>query len=456
MYRVIIAISFVLFISVAPALAVSVELLDKVEATVESLVTLRKELDDSYQIYVNSEGAIAAAEADLAPVRQRITSLSDQLAVMDADIARAEAELTDLQRETAGTEIELHDLSELVEQRSVELTQARRVLLEFIRLAAAEQEHYTDATTGEISTLKFLLSDSSLADAELQHDYLLVLQGTAQQLITKLQSAQDLYASSRGDLLVRRGKLISLQRDFLTRQHGLADLRSAKEQLFSETKGQEREYERLLEQARADQADALKDIASLREDLGTVNNLLSKISPDEAAAFQDLLKNSGLPQTNGLSFPGHVPRLIWPADPGQGITAFFHDREYEALFGVAHSAIDFRMRQGTTVRAAAPGIVYKVKDNGLRYSYIMLAHAGELQTVYGHISRMLVREGDTVQAGEAIGLSGGSPGTRGAGLMTTGPHLHFEVFDHGEHVDPLDYLPLESLRVQDIPARFLE
>lgn len=454
-YRVLIAISLTCLIYIAPVLAVSVGLLDKVEATLDSLVTLRKELDDSYQIYVNSEGAIAAAEAELAPVRQRIESLSDQLAVMDADIERAEAELADLQRETAGTEIGLHDLSELVETRSVELVQARRVLLEFIRLAAAEQEQYTDAATGEISTLKFLLSDSSLADAELQREYLLVLQGTAQQLISKLQSAQELYEESRGDLLVRRGKLISLQRDFLVRQHSLADLRASKEQLLTETKGQESEYERLLEQARVDQADALREIATLREDLDTINALLEKIAPEDAEEFAELLRDSGLPQTNGLSFPGHIPRLIWPVDPGRGITAVFHDREYEAMFGVLHNAIDYRARQGTVVRAAAPGVVYKVKDNGLRYSYIMLAHAGELQTVYGHMSKMLVREGDTVQAGQAIGLSGGSPGTRGAGLMTTGPHLHFEVFDHGEHRDPLDYLPLEHLRIKDVPAKYL-
>ncbi|MFH0834189.1 MAG: M23 family metallopeptidase, partial [Patescibacteria group bacterium] len=78
-----------------------------------------------------------------------------------------------------------------------------------------------------------------------------------------------------------------------------------------------------------------------------------------------------------------------------------------------------------------------------------------LATVYGHISRILVKEGDLVRAGDLIGLSGGIPGTPGAGYMTTGAHLHFEVIDHGEHKNPLDYLPLEKMRLEDIPQRYM-
>jgi murein DD-endopeptidase MepM/ murein hydrolase activator NlpD len=157
-----------------------------------------------------------------------------------------------------------------------------------------------------------------------------------------------------------------------------------------------------------------------------------------------------------MTFPGHVPRLAWPADPGRGITAYFLDPDYEKVFSVPHYAVDYRLSQGTALTAAAPGVVYKARDNGMGYSYIMLAHSGGLTTVYGHISRILVREGDLVSAGDLIGMSGGSPGTAGAGYMTTGPHLHFEVYDNGEHRDPLAYLPLEPLPLADIPQKYLD
>jgi murein DD-endopeptidase MepM/ murein hydrolase activator NlpD len=68
---------------------------------------------------------------------------------------------------------------------------------------------------------------------------------------------------------------------------------------------------------------------------------------------------------------------------------------------------------------------------------------------------MKVEEGQLVQPGDVIGLSGGAPGTRGAGWMTTGAHLHFEVLENGEHVDPLDHLPIDELPIEYIPDKHL-
>ncbi len=157
-----------------------------------------------------------------------------------------------------------------------------------------------------------------------------------------------------------------------------------------------------------------------------------------------------------MIFPNQIPRVLWPVSPARGITAFFGDSGYKSRFGVAHRAVDIRLPQGSRVMAAAPGLVYKAKNNGYGYSYITIAHPGGLATVYGHISGILVKEGDVVRAGDLIGLSGGIPGTKGAGYMTTGAHLHFEVADHGENKDPLDFLPLEQMRLRDIPARFMK
>jgi murein DD-endopeptidase MepM/ murein hydrolase activator NlpD len=133
--------------------------------------------------------------------------------------------------------------------------------------------------------------------------------------------------------------------------------------------------------------------------------------------------------------------LEWPVTPALGISAMFEDAGYKKRFGLAHHAIDIPAQQGTLIKAPKEGIVLKVALNGLGYSYIVLAHDGDLQTVYGHISAALVQEGDRVEVGQAIAKSGGQPGTAGAGLLTTGPHLHFAVKAGGVLVDPLQYLP---------------
>ena len=76
-------------------------------------------------------------------------------------------------------------------------------------------------------------------------------------------------------------------------------------------------------------------------------------------------------------------------------------------------------------------------------------------TVYGHVSSFLVEEGDLVRPDDIIALTGGTPGTKGSGLMTTGAHLHFEIYENGEHQDPLAYLPLDDLPLPYIPNSYL-
>jgi murein DD-endopeptidase MepM/ murein hydrolase activator NlpD len=98
--------------------------------------------------------------------------------------------------------------------------------------------------------------------------------------------------------------------------------------------------------------------------------------------------------------------------------------------------------QGSPVHALAEGIVFAVKDGGKTgYSYILIGHRNGYASLYGHVSLAMVKTGDVVRFGQTIALSGGQPGTHGAGHMTTGPHLHLEIMKDGEHVNPLSVLP---------------
>jgi murein DD-endopeptidase MepM/ murein hydrolase activator NlpD len=122
------------------------------------------------------------------------------------------------------------------------------------------------------------------------------------------------------------------------------------------------------------------------------------------------------------------------------ITAHFRDEAYQERFGKEHIGVDFFAPQGTDILAPSDGIVQKVALNGYGYSYLVLNHGNELYTVYGHISDSFVNEGQKVFKGDKIALTGGTPGTVGAGYFTTGPHLHWEVFDRGKHRNPMHYL----------------
>ncbi len=132
--------------------------------------------------------------------------------------------------------------------------------------------------------------------------------------------------------------------------------------------------------------------------------------------------------------------LTWPVDPLYSLSAIFKDAEYQAMFGLEHKGIDIPTEQGTQVVAASDGVVEKVADNGYGFNYLILDH-GVVDTLYGHVESFLVAEGDTVVKGQPIALSGGRPGSPGAGALTTGPHLHFEVIQNGKRIDPLWMLP---------------
>ncbi|MHB8580315.1 MAG: M23 family metallopeptidase [Ignavibacteriaceae bacterium] len=102
--------------------------------------------------------------------------------------------------------------------------------------------------------------------------------------------------------------------------------------------------------------------------------------------------------------------------------------------GIGHMGIDFVVKVGTPVYAAASGYVvfagYTVSDGYM----LILSHPGGYITVYKHCSVLLKKARDVVLEGETIALSGNT------GELTTGPHLHFEIWKDGKPIDPINLL----------------
>lgn len=99
-------------------------------------------------------------------------------------------------------------------------------------------------------------------------------------------------------------------------------------------------------------------------------------------------------------------------------------------FGRMHKGVDISLHVGDTVRAAFDGRVritnYEARGYG---NYVVVRHTNDLETVYGHLSKFLVKNGDYVKAGTPIAL-GGNTG------RSTGPHLHFETRYMGYAINP--------------------
>jgi murein DD-endopeptidase MepM/ murein hydrolase activator NlpD len=111
-----------------------------------------------------------------------------------------------------------------------------------------------------------------------------------------------------------------------------------------------------------------------------------------------------------------------------------------------HVGVDYKIVPNTPIHVVRFGLVYIMAQNSKTVGrFIGVLHDDGYASWYCHLNKTLVHKGDTVMAGDIIGLSGGAVGSPGAG-HTTGPHLHFEVrvpghLDHNWYnVDPIKYI----------------
>ncbi len=186
---------------------------------------------------------------------------------------------------------------------------------------------------------------------------------------------------------------------------------------------------------RAEMAAVQANVLRLQSDMARIDARIREKAKRKLIdmGLMDAQQDDGTVQLPGVKFS-------WPVYGP--VTAGFRDANYFKRFGVQHNAVDIGQGQGSPVSVSADGIVFLARDGGARgYSYILIGHRDGYATLYGHLSSFAVGAGDEVRQGQVIGMSGGKPGTYGAGLLTTGPHLHFEVIKNGANINPLNVLP---------------
>ena len=98
-----------------------------------------------------------------------------------------------------------------------------------------------------------------------------------------------------------------------------------------------------------------------------------------------------------------------------------------------HTGLDIATTQGTPIKVVADGTVTNASYSGSYGNLVKVDHGNNLETWYAHTSKMYVKVGQKVNAGDVIAAVGSTGNS-------TGPHLHLEIRINGEHVNPQDYL----------------
>jgi murein DD-endopeptidase MepM/ murein hydrolase activator NlpD len=318
------------------------------------------------------------------------------------------------------------------------------------------REAQMQATQGRIDLERAEITRLARAEYE-QPDSTLVRLARSGSLKDWLVGAADLAAAARRGQQLRDGLEQDLARlkDEQARQQsdlqGLAALQAQQQADLESLQALGRRQQETSRQLAVKIAETRDELRKVDRQQAALADRISQALDQEVTQIIDLANQQAWTsvqlsmQSNPIQLTtqseGHSTSspFIWPMPAGQVSQGFGPSQlSFEPAFGGYahfHTGLDIAGPENHPVLAADDGQVVETATGSSGYgTYVVLGHAGGFVTLYGHLNQILVRRGDRVKQGQAIGLEGSTG-------YSTGPHLHFEVRVNGVPVDPAGYLP---------------
>ncbi|MFZ4507380.1 MAG: murein hydrolase activator EnvC family protein [Fimbriimonas sp.] len=323
---------------------------------------------------------------------------------------------------------------------------ANRVVAD-IRVVDNRLEHVENALEKTKGDLSFNISQQRRLSSELKSTTAQLAEAKQQVRLrlkrmymrgeTSLVSAM-VGTRSAGDLASRQELMERVARrdreifeDFRRLQNQVATQKSQKDQAvrnISRLAQDQKQQQNELEEIRSEKGELLTDLKSQQKRL---RQMLAQIEADEAEISSKIA--AYMRAANGSpSLPAFRGRLMRPVNAR--ITSGFGSRYHPILrIRRMHAGVDFGARSGTPIMAAGDGIVIAATYLRGYGNTVIIQHGSGVQTVYGHCSKLFVRQGQSIRRGQTIAAVGSTG-------MSTGPHLHFEVRVNGRPQNPMSWL----------------
>ena len=391
-----------------------------------------------------------AATADSSPTnpQQRLAIIQQIRAQLGSNLADALAAQQQLQQSLAA-----NTAQQRVLQAKIDDLQAKITALDAAIAAAQQQEAVLGA---RIEVERAQISQLARTVYESPSSVLLML--------AQSQSLNDLLTRV-ADLNVAGSRAADLKSSLASDLAQLQQQREAEQAAREEQAAQEADLATQLAQLKVLYAKQVKSMHDLQVKIAETRSELARLrlqSTSLAQAVTDMLQQqqdeiiaaamqsvwTQVQLWTEANNVGQIPtstghstkyRFIWPEPNAKvsqpfGPTTFWFEPPYGG-YKHFHTGIDLVEPFGSPVFAADDGIVAVVGSSGSGYgNYVVIAHAGGFDTLYGHLSSILVRAGQRVTQGTPVGLEGSTGNS-------TGPHLHFELRVGQKPVDPAPYLP---------------
>lgn len=394
----------------------------------------------------------------------RRNTLEEALEILDSTISQSEVKIAVMNMKIREKDLKAQELSKMMVEISRKIHSYRQTILSYLWNIYSEGNMILDSE-GEVDIVKWLILSDGDTDSwisEMTYKSLVTL--VWQKFVDEYRWLKKDYYILRIQIEDERNKLDLLKKDVEVHKNLLESQRAERVRLIEVTKWQENlysDYIKSQESALVAVEEAWKKaedtyqkwLSSVLSDAGCSAEKLSEKAAQKCEDIKIYFENERkLKKTEFAS--GTINIITWPVE-GRRISAFFRDAEYYHYVWSHHDAIDIAIEQGSEVRAPAPWYVYYVlPPSPGGYSYMAIKHRDGYMTVYGHLSETLLPEWVFVKTGDIIAKSGGAVGTPGAWPMTTGPHLHFELWKNKEAIDPLRYMNISGIDYEKMPTRY--
>ena len=356
---------------------------------------------DSIQQQVNQQNAI---KSDAETV---IGSVSEQLRQIEGQLRQATTELNTIteQRVAVENDITLNERQLAEAQKRLEGREA--VFYKRVR------DIYIN---GRLSYLDVVIGSKDFSDFANRLEVLKRIIDSDINLISEIKKERAQIEAHKKKLEEDRAKLVELEKAALAKQ--------------AEIEQKKAERNVVLQKAQNDRAVAMQAIEELNASSAQISAMLKERQAARAAAAAAAAQSAG--QGSSYTWVQGTGQLGWPVS-GE-ITSPYGYRVHP-IWGttIYHSGIDIGVDEGTPVHAADSGvIVWSDWMGGYGYA-VVIDHGNGLSTLYGHNSELAVDEGQSVSKGQVVAYAGSTGNS-------TGPHVHFEVRENGDPVDPMGYL----------------
>ena len=331
-------------------------------------------------------------------------------------ISDAETEVDDLNDKVQDLQTEISNKEKDIQQMEAEYTKQEELL--DTRIVAMYERSQT-------SFLDVFLNASSMTDALAKYYAASELFESDKELIQATKDQKAKIESEKKELENNKAELDTSLAEQKTKVNELQSLKSEKQSYANKLTQDEKEVQKEIEELQADNKQIEKEVKEAEQKYQKqLEELIKQQQQQNKKNNNSSSKNnsgSNSSNTSPSTGSGYFMRPI----SGGSISA---NGYYSS--GKFHGAIDYAVSVGTTVVAAADGVVMTTADLSSSYgTHVVIRHANGMQTYYGHGTRgsICVKPGQIVKKGEKIMLSGSTGNS-------SGPHLHFEV-----RVSPYSY-----------------